>query len=153
MSKLTILYDEPHEGAWFRKRHPELQNAKEVAITVAKKWPSVQKVLAYDRPDIVLLDADKPILVVTDCHYLRIALASCSSVSRPDAVGGSGNPLWCGRTQLGCHCDLALITAVIDGSKPSGSSRRTPRASAKALAAKEWVNPRSYPGQAGPCHQ
>lgn len=66
MFDLTILYDEPHEAAWFRSLHPYLSGAKEEAITVAQKWPSVQDVLAYDRPDIVLLDGDKPILVIEE---------------------------------------------------------------------------------------
>jgi hypothetical protein len=66
MSNLTILYDEPHEAAWFRSLHPNLSGAKEEAITVAQRWPSVQNVLGYDRPDIVLLDGDTPILVIEE---------------------------------------------------------------------------------------
>jgi hypothetical protein len=66
MSDFTILYDEPQEAAWFRGLHPELRNAKEEAITVAQVWPSVRNVLAYDRPDIVLLDGNEPILVVEE---------------------------------------------------------------------------------------
>lgn len=66
MAKLTILYDEPHEAAWFRGLHPDLSAAKEEAITVAQRWPQVEKVLGYDRPDIVLLDDGVPILVVEE---------------------------------------------------------------------------------------
>jgi len=66
MPKFKILYDEPQEADWFRGLHPSLAEAKEEAITVAQKWPSVQKVLAYDRPDIVFLDGDTPILVVEE---------------------------------------------------------------------------------------
>jgi len=66
MHDFTILYDEPQEAAWFRRLHPDLQMAKEEAITVAQHWPSVRSVLAYDRPDIVLLDGDTPILVVEE---------------------------------------------------------------------------------------
>lgn len=63
---LTILYDEPHEAAWFRALHPSLNDAKEEAITAARAWPSVQRVLAYDRPDIILLQGEIPILVVEE---------------------------------------------------------------------------------------
>jgi len=63
---LTILYDEPHEAAWFRALHPDLRNADEEAITAAKGWPSVQRVLAYDRPDIILLHGKTPILVIEE---------------------------------------------------------------------------------------
>ncbi len=66
MPDFTILYDEPQEADWFRELHPDFADAKEVAITAAKKWPSVQRVLAYDRPDIVLLDGDVPILVLEE---------------------------------------------------------------------------------------
>lgn len=91
MHKFTILYDEPQEAAWFRALHPALRDAKEEAITVAKKWPSVKNVLAYDRPDIVLLHNDKPILVVEETvevpsghnvgqRFARIAAAAESGV-------------------------------------------------------------------------
>lgn len=63
---LTILYDEPHEANWFRALNPNLQSAKEEAITIAKDWPSVQSVLAYDRPDIILLHGELPILVIEE---------------------------------------------------------------------------------------
>jgi hypothetical protein len=66
MPDFTILYDEPHEADWFRGLHPSFRDAKEEAITAAKRWPSVQKVLAYDRPDIILLDGHTPILVVEE---------------------------------------------------------------------------------------
>jgi hypothetical protein len=66
MLDFTILYDEPQEADWFRGLHPALKTAKEEAITVAQKWPSVKNVLAYDRPDIILLDGDTPVLVVEE---------------------------------------------------------------------------------------
>ena len=62
----TILYDEPQEAAWFRSLHPELKDAKEESITSAQGRASVKNVLAYDRPDIVLLHGDTPILVVEE---------------------------------------------------------------------------------------
>ena len=66
MSNLSILYDEPQEAAWFRALHPDLAGAEEEAISVAESRPGVQGVLAYDRPDIVLLDRGTPILVVEE---------------------------------------------------------------------------------------
>ena len=66
MSDLTILYDEPQEAAWFRALHTDLRDAKEEAITLAQGWPSVRDVLAYDRPDIILLHGKNPILVVEE---------------------------------------------------------------------------------------
>ena len=66
MSNLKILYDEPQEAEWFRNLHISLADAKEEAITHAQRWPGVQEVLVYDRPDIVLLDGETPILVVEE---------------------------------------------------------------------------------------
>lgn len=66
MLEFTILYDEPHEAVWFRSLHPALRDAQEQSIDEAVRWPAVQKVLAYDRPDIVLLDHGKPILVIEE---------------------------------------------------------------------------------------
>lgn len=64
--KLTILYDEPQEAEWFRTLHPQLSDADERAITNARTEPGVRDVLAYDRPDIILLDDGIPILVVEE---------------------------------------------------------------------------------------
>jgi hypothetical protein len=66
LSDFTSLYDEPQEAAWFRTLHPWLKAAAEQPISAAQELPSVQKVLAYDRPDIVLLDRGVPILVVEE---------------------------------------------------------------------------------------
>ena len=66
MSNFTILYDAPQEAAWFRGLNSKLADANEVAITNARDWPSMQMVLLYDRPDIVLLDGEKPILVIEE---------------------------------------------------------------------------------------
>lgn len=62
----TILYDEPQEARWFRRLHPALADAAEASITERKGQSSLAKVLCYDRPDIVLLHQDKPILVVEE---------------------------------------------------------------------------------------
>ena len=66
MSKFTILYDEPQEAEWFRRLHPSLADATEVPLADTRSWPSVQKVLLYDRPDIVLVAEQTPILAVEE---------------------------------------------------------------------------------------
>jgi hypothetical protein len=66
MPEYTILYDDPQEAAWFRGLHAALRAAHEEAITAAWKRPSLQGVFAYDRPDVVLLADDRPILVVEE---------------------------------------------------------------------------------------
>ena len=66
MANFTILYDELQEAEWFRRLDSSLADAKQVAITDARLWPCLQNVLLYDRPDIVLLDDQTPILVVEE---------------------------------------------------------------------------------------
>ena len=66
MPNFMILYDEPQEAEWFRSLNTSLADAKEVSITDARLWPSIQNVLMYDPPDIVLLDGETPILVVEE---------------------------------------------------------------------------------------
>ncbi|QDM40652.1 hypothetical protein [Altererythrobacter sp. TH136] len=62
----TVLFDEPHEAAWFKNLHPALKNADEIAISDAKGIAAAAGVLSYDRPDIVLLRDGRPILVVEE---------------------------------------------------------------------------------------
>ncbi len=62
----TILFDEPQEAAWFKKLHPDLKDAREIAISDASGFKAVEGVLGYDRPDIVLLRNGLPILVVEE---------------------------------------------------------------------------------------
>ena len=91
MSDFTVLYDDSQEAEWFRPLHPNLADATEVSITDAQGWPSMRKVLAYDRPDIVLLHRMNPILVVEETkevptghnvgqRFLRIAAAAQAGV-------------------------------------------------------------------------
>jgi hypothetical protein len=65
MPNFKILYDEPHEAAWFRGLHPNFANVPDAPIT-GRQPPAVAKVLSYDRPDIVLVDGDEPVLVVEE---------------------------------------------------------------------------------------
>lgn len=66
MSEWTIYADELHEGDWFRALHPRLAEAREDEITGAvERNPRLERVLLYDRPDIVLTDdRGEPVLVV-----------------------------------------------------------------------------------------
>jgi len=66
MPNFIILYDEPHEAEWFRSLHDDLKDANEESITRNQQWPKVQSVLAYDRPDIILLDNGTPILIIEE---------------------------------------------------------------------------------------
>lgn len=66
MTKFEILYDELHEAQWFKSLHPDLRDVPETSITEASSRPMLQRVLAYDRPDIILLDNGVPILVVEE---------------------------------------------------------------------------------------
>lgn len=62
---LSIYYDDLPEGKWFQLLHPNLAQAELKPITGAITHnPALTKVLAYDRPDIILVDGDCPILVV-----------------------------------------------------------------------------------------
>lgn len=65
MPNFRILYDQPQEAAWFRSLHPDLADADEAPIT-GRHPQSITRVLAYDRPDIVLVDNDEPVLVVEE---------------------------------------------------------------------------------------
>lgn len=62
----TVLYDEPHEAAWFKNLHADLANAEEISLDEAADTQRLNGVLGYDRPDIVLIRNDEPILVVEE---------------------------------------------------------------------------------------
>lgn len=65
MSALKIYYDSIQEGHWFKRLHPKLDRAELHPFpSKASGHKTLSKVLAYDRPDIVLTDHDDPILVV-----------------------------------------------------------------------------------------
>ena len=66
MANFEILYDEPQEAVWFSNLHPHLRDVPLTSITEAATRQSLQAVLAYDRPDIILLDNGKPILIVEE---------------------------------------------------------------------------------------
>ncbi len=59
----SIYYDDIQEGTWFQSLHDDLEDAELVPLSNTVR-PKIQKVLSYDRPDIVLADSDDPILVI-----------------------------------------------------------------------------------------
>lgn len=63
---MHIYYDSYHEGVWFQGLHRALAPATLSPFPSAKLQPAgLARVLAYDRPDIVLVDgAGEPILVL-----------------------------------------------------------------------------------------
>src|SRR5436190_6706527 len=65
MTTYTVYYDSINEGAWFQSLHPKLAGAAlQPFPRRAHATGDLARVLAYDRPDIVLTDGDAPILVV-----------------------------------------------------------------------------------------
>jgi len=66
MPDWIIYADDLQEGDWFKALHPRLANAVEEEITGAVgRNPKLERVLLYDRPDIVLADGtETPVLVV-----------------------------------------------------------------------------------------
>ena len=62
---LRIYYDDIQEGVWFQSLHADLEEVELVSISnTDRASPQIQKILSYDRPDIVLADSDDPILVI-----------------------------------------------------------------------------------------
>lgn len=62
---VEIYFDSIQEGSWFKSLHPALRAATLKPFPAARNiGPALAGVLEYDRPDIVLVDKDVPILVV-----------------------------------------------------------------------------------------
>src|SRR5262249_39799342 len=62
---LLIYYDDLQEGLWFQTLHPHLTSVELKPITGAvAQNAALTEVLAYDRPDVILVDDDSPILMV-----------------------------------------------------------------------------------------
>jgi hypothetical protein len=62
---MIILYDSIQEGYWFRQLHPFLAGARLLPFpSPTNQNGALKQVLSYDRPDIVLLNNDQPILVL-----------------------------------------------------------------------------------------
>ena len=91
MGKLRFLYDEPQESAWFRSLDPRLSQIPMARIGDTAESSKVKQVLSYDRPDIVLIDGEQPILSIEETievpsghnvgqRFARLAAASEASV-------------------------------------------------------------------------
>jgi len=62
---MNIYYDAIQEGVWFQQLHEGLLNAELLPFPNRGNGPQgLQQVLAYDMPDIVLVDDGNPILVL-----------------------------------------------------------------------------------------
>src|SRR2546423_1692293 len=62
---MQIYYDSIQEGDWFRGLHPTLKSAALLPFPNVRLQPvALKQVLSLDRPDIVLVDQEKPILVL-----------------------------------------------------------------------------------------
>ncbi|MCG3584665.1 helix-turn-helix domain-containing protein [Clostridioides difficile] len=65
-SKIKIYYDSLTEAMWFQSLHPEkLSNAEFILIkNRGKNEPHIDKLLTYDKPDIILTINDNPVLIL-----------------------------------------------------------------------------------------
>ena len=66
MTNLRFLYDEPQEASWFRDLDSRLSNIPMARIGDTDESSKVRRVLSYDRPDIVLIDGEQPILSIEE---------------------------------------------------------------------------------------
>jgi len=66
MTKATIFYDAPHELEWFKSLNPRLRNieSKKILDRGKNKPPIVNELIIYDRPDIIFLLDERPVLVL-----------------------------------------------------------------------------------------
>ncbi|WP_226655862.1 hypothetical protein [Pseudalkalibacillus hwajinpoensis] len=65
MPNHKIIFDDLQEGIWFKDLHPDFEDAELMSITEGRKiYPEIEKTLKYDRPDIILVDDETPILVI-----------------------------------------------------------------------------------------
>jgi hypothetical protein len=62
---VEIFYDSYQEGVWFKDLHQALEDSGMHPFPKANDGPELLRTaLLYDRPDIILVDNDKPILVL-----------------------------------------------------------------------------------------
>lgn len=61
---MEIYYDSLQEGQWFKNLNPIFASSPLIPINDIKPGTPVSKALEYDRPDIILTDQGKPILVI-----------------------------------------------------------------------------------------
>jgi hypothetical protein len=61
---MEIFYDSLQEGTWFKNLNPEFSESTLTPINDIQPSTEIAKALEYDRPDIILADQGKPILVI-----------------------------------------------------------------------------------------
>ena len=65
MSNLIIYYDAYQEGKWFQGLHEDLRDCELKPFPTGGDGPPLLvKALSIDRPDIILMDGEKPVLMV-----------------------------------------------------------------------------------------
>ncbi len=65
MSNLSLFCDNLIEANWFKGLHKNFQSASVQTINARGQNPDIiDEIISYDRPDIILLQDDKPVLVV-----------------------------------------------------------------------------------------
>lgn len=62
--KFKIFYDSLQEGVWFQELNPVLADAELLPITGNESNPLIKDTMTYDRPDIILTDNSRIILVL-----------------------------------------------------------------------------------------
>ena len=63
--KLSVYFDNETEADWFSKLHPLLSSAARFALRDRGENPAfIEELIDYDRPDIILVDEKKAILVL-----------------------------------------------------------------------------------------
>jgi len=61
----TIFYDSLHEGEWIRSLHPHFSKASLIPIIdPGNNIPSIDQLIAYDRPDVIISYEGRPFLVI-----------------------------------------------------------------------------------------
>lgn len=65
MSDLYIYSDNAIEAAWFKNLHPIFENVEsKLILSRGQNEPLVENLIQYDRPDIILTDGQKALLVI-----------------------------------------------------------------------------------------
>ena len=65
MSNLYIYSDNAIEADWFKNLHPIFQNVEsKLILSRGQNDPLVENLIQYDRPDIILTDGQKALLVI-----------------------------------------------------------------------------------------
>lgn len=101
MTEFTIYIDALQEGDWFQSLSSRLTDAELVTFQSAETPPVVSELTSYDRPDIVLLRNEEPVLVLEKTSHVptgknplqRIArMVKGAEMGVPGVLGGDGCP-------------------------------------------------------------